>query len=1044
MSLMAVLLLMLASVALAQERVVTGTVTDDTGAPLPGANVVLKGTTTGTTTDAEGKYRMSIPGDDAVLVFSFIGYATSEMVVGTRTSLDLAMKSDASTLDEIVVVGYGEQRKSLVTGAISSVKAEELQTVSVGQLDQAIQGRTSGVQIQPNSGQPGAASKIRIRGVGSNGNANPLFIIDGVRTSADGMDFLNPNDIASIEVLKDAASTAIYGAEGGNGVIIVTTKKGKTNTSEITYNGQIAQQSLRPSLKLMSPEQYVQYLDEAQIGSRPTAADIVDRTDWIDVGFSNAPLQNHTLSFTGGTEKSSLFISGGYYSQKGILGGDKSKFDRYSIRVNSNHKLKEWLNVGENFAYTNRVTAGLTDNTEFGGVVGSIISLDPLTPVRYGNTLSTLPAHAQTALNDGNTLVKDGSGNYYGISKWISGEYGNPLITYDINNQKIIQNKMLGNVYAELQPIKGLKFTSRFGIDAAFQKNHTFNPKFFYSGEQRNNANTGSDNWEQWFTTLWENFINYNKTVGDHNLGVTLGTAAQETTYDRLNGTYSDLLLAQDIWSYPDFVPDAGDRISGIQTKKTLLSYFGRLSYDYKDTYLFNVTVRRDGSSLLASDKQWGTFPSVSLGWVASNESFYQGIEGIMSYFKLRGSWGQNGYLSNLDVGQWKSAISTVIKSGAFRGPIRYLNEGGYAIIGAAPTQSSNPDLTWETSEQLDIGADMRFMNDKLTFSVDYFKKTTKDLITTGSPAAISGIGIPFVNAGSVDNKGFEFEIAYRSEVGSSGLKYDVSANFTAIRNEVTKLNPGAQPPAPGVIGTHWTNATRFTVGDPVWSFWGYQTAGIFQNQAQIDKYIEDNGLVNPDNTPTIVPVPGDPIIVNANGDNQISSSDYVNIGNPHPTHYFGGRISLSYKGFDFLMFLQGQGGNDILMGFFRTDRRTANKPEFFYTDRWTGENSTNEWFRAAADGTAYNSDFMIAKGNFTKIRQLQLGYSLPSTINETLGIKNLRLYISLDNYFVFTKYKGFDPEIGSNATTGFNSVGVDRGTYPSPRKLVGGLTLTF
>jgi TonB-linked SusC/RagA family outer membrane protein len=1035
MSLMAVLLLMLASVALAQERVVTGTVTDDTGAPLPGANVVLKGTTTGTTTDAEGKYRMSIPGDDAVLVFSFIGYATSEMAVGTRTSLDLAMKSDASTLDEIVVVGYGETKKSLVTGAISSVKAEELKTVSVGSIDQAMQGRSAGVQMTPNSGQPGAGTRIRIRGIGSNGNSNPLFIVDGVRTGTEGIDYLNPNDIASIEVLKDAASTAIYGAEGGNGVVIVTTKSGKVNTSEITYSGQVVQQSYRPSLKLMNPDQYVQYLDEANVVGRPTAGDIVDRTDWIDAGFSNAPLQNHTISFTGGTEKSSLFISGGYYNQKGIVGGDKSKFERYSLRVNSNHKLREWLNIGENFAYTNRNSAGLADNTEFGGVIGSILSLDPLTPVRY---TGALPAHAIAAQNAGNTLIKDDNDQYFGISRWISGEYGNPLITYAINHGNTVQNKILGNVYVELQPIKNLKFTSRFGIDAAFQKMHSWNPTWFYSNEQRSTVATGTDNWEQWFGTQWENFANYNRTVGDHNLGITAGIATKTDVYDKLNGSYSDLFQQKDIWSYPDYVIDTGDRIGGTKTTKSLLSYFGRVSYDYKDTYMLNVTVRRDGSSLLATGNQWGTFPSVSLGWVASNESFYQGVEDVMSYFKLRGSWGQNGYLSNIAVGQWQNSISTNIASGTFRGPIRYLNAQAVAIQGGAPTQAENPNLTWETSQQLNIGADMRFLNDKLTLTADYFKKTTKDLISSGSPPFIAGIGIPYTNAGSIENKGIELELAYRAET-ASGFKYEISANYTNVKNEVTALNSDAQAPTPGVIGTHWTNATRFTVGDPVWSFWGYKTAGVFQNQAQIDQYVQANGLTFTTSDPA--PVPGDPIIVNTNGDNSISSSDWVNIGNPHPTFYYGTRVNLSYKGFDFLMFLQGQGGNDILMGFFRTDRGTANKPEFFYTDRWTGENSTNTWFRAAVDGKVYNSDFMVAKGNFAKIRQLQFGYTLPSAINETLRVKSLRVYFALDNYFVFTKYKGFDPEVGNN---GFNAVGIDRGTYPSPRRVVGGLTLSF
>jgi TonB-linked SusC/RagA family outer membrane protein len=1030
LSFTAALLLMLASVALAQERVVTGTVTDENGSGMPGVNVLVKGTSTGTATDVSGKFSLSVPGDDAVLVFTFVGYASQEITVGARTVVDTPLKPDAATLDEIVVVGYGEQKKSLVTGAISTVKAEDLKTVSVGTIDQAIQGRTSGVQIVQNSGQPGAGTRIRIRGAGSSGNSNPLFIIDGIRSAAEGMDFLNTNDIASIEVLKDAASCAIYGANGANGVIIVTTKKGKATAPEINYNGQIGSQTLNPQLKLMNQQQYIDYLEEANVAGRPTTADITDPkgTDWIKEGFSTQPLQNHTLSFSGGTDRSSLYVSGGYFKQNGIAGGDKSLFERYTIRINSSHKLKDWLTFGENFSYTNRHGRGLVDNSEYGGVIGSMLSLDPLTPTHFDGAV---PASILTSAGTvgATPLIDPSNGKYYGVSRWITGEFGNPLETYEIAHGDASQNKIFGNVYVDIEPLKYLKITSRLGIDAAFQKYHVWNPTYYYSIERYNNTATGGDQWNQWFDTQWETFATYDRTMGDHHLAVVLGVSTKKDVRDGVGGTYSGLFKQQDKWSYGAFVPDSQDKIGSTNETETLLSYFGRINYDFKNKYLLAVTVRRDGSSLFADGHQWGNFPSASLGWVISNEDFYQGVADVMSSAKLRASWGQNGSTSNVGVGQWRNSISTV-----GNGPIRYPDETGTYLVGAAPTQAANPFLTWETSEQLNIGADLRFVNERLSLTVDYFKKSTTDLLGRGDPPRIVGIGIPQVNAGTVVNKGWEFELGYKSPAGSA-FTYEVTANYTALKNEVTALNEGALAPAGSSVGTHWGNATRFTVGDPIWSFWGYKTDGIFQNQAQIDQYKLDNNL------PTYSAVPGDPIVVNTNGDALISPADWVRIGSPQPKYYYGARINLGYKGIDLLVFLQGQGGNDILMGFFRTDRGTANKPAFFYEDRWTEEGSTNSWFRASTTGNAFTSDLMITKGNFTKIRQMQIGYTLPSAINEKLRIKKLRLYVSLDNYFTFTKYKGFDPEVGSSAP---NSVGVDRGIYPFARRSVLGCQFTF
>jgi TonB-linked SusC/RagA family outer membrane protein len=1029
-SMLALLLVMFTSSLFAQDRTVSGTVKDSGGNGLPGVNVVIKGTANGTTTDADGKFSVSVS-SESTLVFSFIGFATQEIQVGSQTTIDVVLAEDTQSLEEIVVIGYGEQKKSLSTGAISSVKAQDIQTMTVPSIDQAMQGRVAGVNIVPTSGQPGSSSAIRIRGAGSSANSNPLFIIDGVRSTADGMNFLSPADIASIEILKDAASAAIYGADGANGVVIVTTKKGKPNTAEITYTSQIVQQSLRPSFKLMNQNQYLDYLEEANVPVRPTVADITDPkgTDWIEAGFDKAPLQSHTLNFSGGTEKSTYFVSGSYYSQKGIVGGDNSKFDRYTFRINTSHKIKDWLTIGENFSYNNNVSKGLGVNSEYGGVIGSMISLDPLTPT-YFDGAPPAWAITQSASVGATPLMDSRNGKYFGLSRWITGEFGNPLMTYYLNKGKTVQNKVLGNVFLELTPIKFLKFTSRFGVDAAFQRFHTWNPSYYYSIERYSTAATGQDTWNQWFTTQWENFATYDRFAGDHHFSATAGTSMIKYQGDWLGGTYTGFFKEQDKWSYPSNVPPNNDRIDGSVEVATLLSYFGRINYEYKDKYLFNATLRRDGSSKLAEGNQWGTFPSVSLGWIASNEDFFSSLSNIIDYSKVRLSWGQNGSLSNIGIGQWKNSISNAIA-----GPIRYANAQGAYLYGAAPTQAANPNLTWETSQQLNIGADFRLLDNKMTFGFDWFNKTTKDLVAPGFPPMIAGIGIPYVNAGSVENKGIELELGYGSEVGSTGLKYSITANFTSIKNEVTKLNPGALPPTPGDVGTHWGDATRFTVGDPVWSFWGYKTGGIFQDQTQIDDYVADNGLTG------YAPVPGDPIVLNTNGDNLISPADFVRIGQPHPTFYYGTRINLNYKGFDFLVFLQGQGGNDILMGYFRTDRGTANKPEFFYTERWTPENNTNDWFRPSTSGTAYTSDYMITKGDFAKIRQLQLGYSLPSSVLEKVKVKNLRLYVSLDNFFVFTKYKGFDPEVGYS---GINQIGVDRGTYPVSRRVVGGLTLTF
>jgi TonB-dependent starch-binding outer membrane protein SusC len=1003
---------------------ISGKITDDKGEPLPGVSVIEKGTTAGTVSNEDGLFVLNVESQTATLVISYVGYISQEINLANRSSITIQLQPVNRNMEEVIVVGYGQQRKSLVTGAISSIKSEQLATVSSTRLEQALQGRTAGVTVLPSSGQPGAGLKIRIRGTGSNRANEPLYIIDGVR--AGGIEYLDASEIASIEILKDAASAAIYGAEGANGVIIITTKTGKKNSSEINYSFQYGQQSLKDDfIRMMSAQQYQQYLEASNTPGRPSATDVagIQGTNWLKEVAQTAPQQHHTLSFSGGSEKSTYLLSASLFTQQGIVGGDKARFDRYTVRFNGDNKIKPWLTVGNRVSFSQFKRKAISDNDEFGSILASALVMDPVTPVTYAGT--TLPAHVQTAIAAGNPLRQDENGNYYGISNYLRGEYGNPIARISLAKGQNIQNKLVGNVYVDIEPSRGFKFTSRFGVDFASQHGHSWTPTFWYSSESFNTIAGGNDYSDNWFTWQWENFATYQKKIKEHSFTLLAGVSALKAQEDHVGGSYSGLFKEEDRFSYADFVPNTVDRINSLKRTKTLASVFGRLSYDFKGKYLLNAIVRRDGSSLFASDYQWGTFPSVSAGWVISNENFYSGISNVMSYAKLRASWGQNGSLSAVGQGEYMNAVIS---------GMLYPDANGNMLVGAAPDNLAYPQLTWETSEQFDIGADLSFLNNRLYVTVDYYKKTTKDLLTDGSAPLFSGAKLLTVNAGTVVNKGLEFELGYKS-AANSAFTYDVSANFTTVDNEVIFLDPNIPFIGGAGIGTGWT-ASAMQVGYPIWYFNGYKTAGIFQTQEEINKYLASTGITG------YAPKPGEPIVVDVNGDKQISNADQTQIGSPHPKFVYGGRVNLAYKGFDFLFFIQGQAGNDIIMGFNRTDRPTANKPEFFYTDRWTGAGSTNTWFAPNTNNPfIYNSDLMVFKGSFARIRQLQLGYTLPGSLTNRIKIKNARVYVSLDDFFTFTKYPGVDPEGGSNNQ---NSIGIDRGAYPIPRKAMVGVSVTF
>ncbi|WP_180335611.1 SusC/RagA family TonB-linked outer membrane protein [Labilibaculum filiforme] len=991
-----VLLMVLCSVAItfgqSPSKEITGKITDSSGFGIPGVNISLKTTTMGTVSDIDGNYSISANSEN-VIVYSFIGYTTQEILVGDQSSINVIMSEDALSVDEVVVIGYGIQKKALNTGSISSVKGEELQNTPASRADQAIQGRTAGVSVLSNSGSPGAGTKIRIRGVNSNGNSNPLFIVDGMKTG--DINNIDPGDIESFDVLKDAASAAIYGTEGANGVIIITTKSGKAGEAKISYDFQYGLQSSRSDLELMNAKEYQQWMQESGAG---TVTQNGTDTDWLDEVFEVAPMQKHHLSYTGGTEKSTYMISGSYFSQNGIVGDDKAKYERITARVNAKSNLKEWLEVGNNFSFSHSKQKYIGEDDEYRSVVNNALLIDPLTPITYDGT----PANVQTLLDGGNTILKDKNGRYYGLAEYVTGETANPLALLQTYHNTITQDKVLGMAYATVKPIKGLSFTTRVGLDLTYQTQHSWAPTYYFSSESQNSATSVDDNINKWYTWLWENFATYNTKVGDHDFTILAGYSAEENQEPNYTMHSGPLIAEGDQYAYQEHTTsDEFDRTGGGFVNHTMTSYFGRLSYNYLNRYMMELSIRRDAADAFPTNDKSAVFSAASLGWIVSEEDFFD-IKGI-DYLKLRGSWGQNGSRSNLPGNEDREFW-------VFSG-IQYPGADDAYQPGAEIDKLTNPNLKWETTEQLDLGLDLRSLNGKLSFSMDYYNKKTKDLIFVKQGPLSVGNEFPYANAGTVTNKGFDFELGYRNN--DNEFKYSVNLNLSTLDNEVTK-----QAGSP-IVGDNLRghDLTWFEKGYPIWYFKGYKTNGI------------DNDT-------------GAPIVVDVNKDGEISAADQTYIGDPHADFLYGATFNAQYKGFDFNLFIQGSQGNDVFMGWFRSDRPFSNKPKFMYDDRWTASNPNAS--RPAADNTSdyvYRSDLMVSDASYMRIKQIQLGYTLPKLTTQKAGIDRARVFVSLDDFFTFTDYEGLDPEAGSSTNT---RQGVDRGIYPISGKVIFGVSLNF
>ncbi len=1001
------------SLLLAQTKVkVRGQVSDANG-PLVGASVIEFGTTNGVTTDVEGRYTLTVP-EGATLLFSYIGYVSQELTA-TEGVHDITLKEESTRLDDVVVVGYGVQKKSSVTGAISQVKPEDLQNRSITNAQSALQGKTAGVQIIQTSSAPGASPTVRVRGFSSNTSSNPLYVVDGIRlTSISGID---PNDIASMEVLKDAASAAIYGAEAGNGVVLITTKKGSRGKGKLTYDFQYSLQSLARIPKMLNSEQYIEYMTEGSILSRDFMLSNWDgrtNTSWTDVAFETSTMQKHNIAFTNGNERGSYYLSLSYLDNDGIVKGNADTYERLTATINGEYEIKPWLKVGSTNQIEKYDVRSVAEGNEYGSLLASVLLMDPLTPSVYAP--DRLPAHMQAALNNNQPLLKDADGNYYSVSPFFVGEFGQPLIMRDNNVGKNGGFNVTGSIYGDFKPLKGLVITSRLGYRLSGTHSSTVSLPSYNNSERINpylgySAGSSTSIYYQ-----WENFANYARTFGRHSINAMVGMSFQKTTsnnvYGQLTGNGEDALKKNDpVFWYLNYAnASATKNVSGEELESAKLSYFGRVGYEFAGRYMIQASLRADAADLaqLPASNRWGYFPAVSAGWAISEEPFFESARKYVSSLKLRASWGQNGSLAALSNYLYSTDMAL--------GRLYPFLPGNNYVQGSAPSSMGNDELRWETSEQFDIGLDARLFNDRLTFSIDWYDKKTKDLLVSGTtPSLIVGGTVSPINAGNVSNRGWEIELGWRDRIGD--FSYSVRGNIATLKNKVTYLDPSLVR-LPGET-FHNTPITYFEKGYPIYYFRGYRFAGVD-------------------------PATGDPTFEDLDGSGDVSDGDLTEIGSAIPDFTYGITLAASWKGLDLTVFGTGAHGNDIFNCINKFDRQASNKlKEVFYDNRWTPRNTSGTVPRAGAQNMdKYQfSDAMVYDGSFFKIKQIQLGYSFPKKWLRKAFIQNLRLYVSLDDFVTFTKYPGFDPEAATNDTRG---MGIDKGSYPGSKKVVFGLNLEF
>lgn len=1056
--------LLFAVITHAQNTQISGVVVDNIGEPIIGASVQEKGTSRGTVTDLDGKF--SFKGQQGTtLVISYVGYITKEVSAGQN--LQITLLEDQKTLDDVVVIGYGVQKKSVVTASIAKVDAEDLEGKTRLRAEDALKGLAAGVNVTSASGQPGSKSMIRIRGVGTINNSDPLYIIDGMATDQNGMELVNPEDIESIEVLKDAASGAIYGSRAANGVILVTTKKGKKGNAKINYKLTYGWQSPWHKRDVTGATDYAILQNEKYIngGKAPLYADPYNLTDvngnaingfgtnWQNELFNdNAPVVQHDLSISGASEKVNYYLSLGYFKQEGIVGGNwgQSNYDRLTLRSNTNYTLfdsskeRNFLNkldLGVNVGYMRVHNTGIEANSTWGSPLGSALYLAPTLPVAVTNPDI---ANAMIQQYSSYDLYKDTNGNPYTIPGYFGSyqEQNNPIAMMQGHPTKNWSHKVMPKFSLDLQLWDNLKYHFSYSAELSFWGyDGATTQKYYLSGN--NNADHTSATSYKGDNNSWQidNTLSYDKTIGKHTFGVVLGQSASKFKGSEIGGGAWDLInINKPSINYTNgngnvvYDTDADGNIKGATAhfnvwggqyvEHRLSSLFARVNYNYDERYMAQVTVRRDGSSRFGSENLYGTFPSLSLGWNITNEKFMMPTHKWLSNMKLRFSWGKNG---NENIGDFAYTTLTSMGNDYYFGTSNIKNHGSKA------NRLANPDLKWEESEQTDLGLDLGFFNSALTFSVDYFVKKTNGMIISMPIPSYVGESAPLANVGDMKNSGWEFEASYKGHLRD--FKYNIKGNASYLHNELTNLGNETGFLNWG-ISQFSDGGTRAENGQPFPFFYGYKTNGIFQTMDEVRNYVnKDGGLIQED------AVPGDIRFVDINGDGKITSDDRTNIGNGTPKWTFGLNLGAEWKGFDFNVFFQGVSGVDVFDATYRQDIASGNYPTWMLS-RWTGPGTSNKIPRLALGDTKnwVISDIYVQDGSYLRLKNIQLGYTLPRNLTQKVHVDRLRFFVMGENLITWTKYWGFDPEIGSGST----SLGVDYGVYPQARTWSVGFNITL
>jgi TonB-linked SusC/RagA family outer membrane protein len=994
-----ILLLIFASSAIYAQKSVSGTVRDATNRPAAGATVTVTGTSQAAQTGASGEFSIIVPQGRDSLTISFVGSTSQTVAIGSGSTVNITLNAADNSLEGVIVIGYGTQKRSDVTGAIGTVSAKEMADEPVIQVGQALQGKVAGLQVSQNSGAPGSALLIRVRGTGTVNNAEPLYVVDG-NPNANPLD-IAPDQIESVQVLKSASAAAIYGAQGANGVVLITTKQGRSGKSQLDVNISRGWQQIQKYFGVTNAMQYATLYNEGRVNGGeapiyPDPASLGEGTDWQKEIFQIAPMTDITVSASGGNEFSKFFFSAGYTDQEGIIKG--SSFDRANIRINSSHTINKYIKIGQNLSGSIARYSNISE-FNFGSILGTALTANPEIPVK--NPDGTW-GFSPTSLNS-----------------------GNPAATIHYTNDDSRRPVANGNAYIDITPFKGLVFRSQYNFNIGFVEQKVFTPFYRVSTSQFNDVARLIETQRRFREYSWANTLTYQTSFGDHNLEALVGITNQESyaqtivsdgrglpnaATDNENLRYLDLAIS-------NFA------VSGGASEWGILSYLGRINYNFKSKYLATINFRADGSSRFGENNKFGYFPSFSLGWKIKEEDFMSDVDWIDNLM-LRGGWGSLGNQNSLPNYAFANLVTPNINY-AFGNP-------GTVVRGQAPTTLGNPDLKWESSKETNLGFDFRGFGGHVTASFDWYKKTTSDMLLQVPLVGYTGVTTaPYVNGGNVVNRGVEIMIGYNNTT-PGGFTYEVSGNVSFNKNKVTQLSNAGTAIQQFISFVGLVNSTQ--VGAPIASFYGWQTDGIFQTKEEVDNHaFQSNGTS-----------PGDFRFRDLDGNDTINAKDQGVIGNPWPKATFGLNANFGFKGFDFRLQLQGTYGNDIFQGFkFRTEGANFfNYTENVWDNRWTGPGTSNKQPRLTTTDPNNNmrsSTYYVEDGSYLRVRNIQLGYRIPSSVSH---LRSSRIYVSVQNAFTFTKYSGFDPEIGTNAANNPLYIGIDETNYPVPRIYTVGLNI--